>query len=184
MSTVAEQIQALAPSYGVPANLAVAVATKESNLNQNAVGSSGEIGVFQLMPSTAASLGVNASDLTSNIQGGLTYLSQLYKQYGDWETALIAYNEGSGNLANKGVFSVSQSYADSILAAAGDLTGSSSSSSSDSSTSDFSLEASLSDLLGGSDLTVAGTDTGLSALAWGAIAAVFIGLLYLTSQDT
>ena len=175
MPTITQQIQALAPSYGVPANLAVAVATKESGLNPNARGGKGEIGLFQLMPSTATSLGVNPSDVTGNIQGGLTYLSQLYKQYGDWGTALIAYNEGPSNLASKGVFPVSQAYSDSILAAAGDLTSSG--------TSDFSLGADLSALWNGGILTDTGSDTGLSALAWGSIAAVFLGLLYLTSRD-
>ena len=118
-SSVASQIQAAAPSYGVPPALALAVATKESGLNQAAVGSAGEIGVFQLMPGTAAQLGVNPSDLTANIDGGLTYLSQLYAQFGDWGTALEAYNGGPGNVTRGTVSSAAQSYSASVLAAAG-----------------------------------------------------------------
>ncbi len=115
------QVQALAPQYGVPPSLAVALMNRESSGNAAAVSPAGAIGLFQLMPATAASLGVDPHDPAQNIQGGLTYLSQLHQQYGDWNTALIAYNEGPGNLANRGVFPSSQSYADSILAAAGDL---------------------------------------------------------------
>ena len=118
-SSVAAQIHAAAPGYGVPASLALAVAKKESGLNQAAVGSSGEIGVFQLMPGTAEQLGVNPLDLTENIDGGLTYLSQLYAQFGDWGTALEAYNGGPGNVQRGTVSSAAQSYSASVLAAAG-----------------------------------------------------------------
>jgi hypothetical protein len=76
------------------------------------------------MPATGASLGVtNPFDPQQNADAGAQYLSQMYAKYGDWNTALIAYNEGPGNLAAKGVFPSSQSYADSILANA-DLSGS------------------------------------------------------------
>lgn len=118
-ASVSAQIQAAAPSYGVPPSLALAVATKESGLNQAAVGSSGEIGVFQLMPGTAAQLGVNPSDLSANINGGLTYLSQLYAQFGDWGTALEAYNGGPGNVTRGTVSTAAQSYSASVLASAG-----------------------------------------------------------------
>jgi hypothetical protein len=68
-------------------------------------------------------LGVtNPFDPTQNANAGAQYLSQMYAKYGDWNTALIAYNEGPGNLASQGIFPSSQSYADSILANA-DLSG-------------------------------------------------------------
>ena len=118
-SDVASQIQAAAPSYGVPPSLALAVAQKESSLNQSAVGSSGEIGVFQLMPATAAQLGVNPSDLSQNIEGGLTYLSQLYQEFGDWGMALEAYNGGPGNVAKGTVSPAAQAYSAAVLASAG-----------------------------------------------------------------
>lgn len=72
------------------------------------------------MPATAASLGVNPSDPTQNIQGGLAYLQQLYNQYGNWTQALQAYNWGPGNVSSgAAVPSSVQSYASGILAAAG-----------------------------------------------------------------
>ncbi len=107
-------------AYGVPLPLLTAVATKESGLNPNATGTSGEQGLMQIMPANFASLGVtNGYDTQQSANAGAQLLSKLYAQYGDWNTALIAYNEGSGNLASKGIFPVSQSYADSILQAAG-----------------------------------------------------------------
>jgi hypothetical protein len=121
----AAQIQAAAPSYGIPPALALAVATQESSLNPNAIGpatSSGAraIGLFQLMPATAAGLHVDPTDPSQNITGGLEYLQQLYNQYGDWNTALEAYNWGPGNIASGAAVPGSvQSYASSILAAAG-----------------------------------------------------------------
>lgn len=99
-----------ASQYGVPSQIAMEVAVQESGLNQNAVSSAGAIGVFQLMPATAAQLGVNPSNVQQNIQGGVQYLSQLYAQFGEWDQALGAYNWGPGNVSN----AVSQ-YGDSWL---------------------------------------------------------------------
>src|SRR5208283_4077528 len=53
------------------------------------------------------------------IQGGVSYLADLYAQYGDWTTALLAYNAGPGNVARGTVPAVSYDYASSILASAG-----------------------------------------------------------------
>ena len=97
---VASLIYQQALTSGVPPAIALAVAQKESGVSQwtssggLVTGSSGEIGVFQLMPGTAASLGVDPTDLTQNIQGGITFLAQLYQKYGDWAQALSAYNSG------------------------------------------------------------------------------------------
>jgi len=97
---IEDQIRAAAFRYGVDPNLAIAQARAESNLNQAAVSSAGAIGVFQLMPATAAWLGVDPRNLEQNIDGGVRYLSQLLAQYGgDVQKALAAYNWGPGNLA-------------------------------------------------------------------------------------
>ena len=115
MSSPASLIQSLAPAYGIPPPLALEVATKESNLNQGAVGTSGEIGVFQLMPATAKQLAVDPSNLQQNIDGGLSYLASLYKEFGNWSQALQAYNGGPSHVVNGTVSTAAQSYADSIL---------------------------------------------------------------------
>ena len=62
------------------------------------VSSAGAIGVMQLEPATAAQLGVDPNDVNQNIQGGITYLKQLYQKYGSWDQALAAYNWGPGHL--------------------------------------------------------------------------------------
>ena len=119
-TSVQSALSAASVKYGVPSSLLNAVAQAESGYNPNAVSPAGAQGLLQLMPTTGASLGVtNPFDPSQNANAGAQYLSQLYGQYGDWNTALIAYNEGPGNLASKGIFPSSQSYADSILANAG-----------------------------------------------------------------
>jgi hypothetical protein len=95
--------------------LALSVAHRESGLNQGAVGTSGELGVFQLMPGTARDLGVDPRDLQQNVDGGVRYLSQMYSRFGDWRTALEAYNGGPGNVQRGTVSSAAHSYADAIL---------------------------------------------------------------------
>lgn len=96
-------ITATANQYGVPPSLALAVAQIESSMNPTARSSAGAIGLFQLMPSTAAGLGVDPNDPLQNIQGGVEYLSQLLTQYnGDTSLALAAYNAGPGNVAKYG----------------------------------------------------------------------------------
>ena len=116
---------------------------------------------MQLMPGTASDLGVDASDETQNISGGLDYLSQMYQKFGNWTQALEAYNAGpAGNLAG------SAGYASSILAAAGPLD----SSAPASDTGLFDSGAPVSDT-GLFDSGAPVSDTGLSGWAWGAIAA-------------
>lgn len=96
-----QQIVTAAQNAGIDPALALAVAQQESGFNPSAVSSAGATGLFQLMPATAASVGVtNSNDPTQNIQGGLTYLSQLLQKYGgDVSSALWAYNAGPGNEA-------------------------------------------------------------------------------------
>ena len=91
-------------TYNVPVALLKAMAKQESNFDPNATSSSGAQGVMQLMPATAASLGVtNAYDPEQNIMGGAKYISQLLDKYdGDTTLALAAYNAGMGNVAKYG----------------------------------------------------------------------------------
>jgi soluble lytic murein transglycosylase-like protein len=97
---VALQLDAAADRHGVPRGIVRAVAWVESKGNQFAVSPKGAIGVMQLMPKTAAGLGVNPHDVAENIEGGVTYLAQLYKQFaGDVSSVLAAYNFGPGNVS-------------------------------------------------------------------------------------
>ncbi|MCZ2079022.1 MAG: lytic transglycosylase domain-containing protein [Bryobacterales bacterium] len=117
--TVAEQITAAALRNGIDPRLALAVASKESGLNQAARGSKGEIGVFQLMPGTAKDLGVNPLDLSQNIEGGVRYLRQLLHRYGDPGKALAAYNGGPGNMDRGTTPAAAWNYAADVLSKLG-----------------------------------------------------------------
>lgn len=109
-----------AKTYGVPINLLKAVAKAESNFQADAVSSAGAIGVMQLMPATAQSLGVSDPyDAKSNIMGGAKYLAQKLEQYnGNVELTLAAYNAGSGNVAKYGgvpPFTETQNYVKRVM---------------------------------------------------------------------
>ncbi len=84
-----------ASRYSVDAGLVRAVAWQESRFRSDAVSPKGAIGIMQLMPATAAQMGVNPHDPQQNIQGGVAYLRALLTQFnGDVRLALAAYNAG------------------------------------------------------------------------------------------
>lgn len=88
-------IAAAARKYNVDPRLAAAVAQTESGGNQEVVSPAGAIGVMQLMPETAAGLGVNPYDKQQNIEGGVKYLRQMMDTFGgDVQKAVAAYNAG------------------------------------------------------------------------------------------
>jgi soluble lytic murein transglycosylase-like protein len=122
-------LTAAAAQYGVPLDLAIAVANEESGGNQyNASGgiltsSAGALGVMQLMPATAAGLGVDPTDMTQNVDGGVRYLSQLLAEFdGNQTLAIAAYNWGPGNISKNGMSNwpeETENYVSSILTAIG-----------------------------------------------------------------
>ena len=107
--TIEEQIRNKAQEYGLDANLMLAVARKESNLDKNAVSPVGAKGIFQLMDITIeqiANLGFEVKDpfdADQNITGGLIYFKWLYDIYtGDeeqLEKTLTAWNWGLNNFS-------------------------------------------------------------------------------------
>jgi soluble lytic murein transglycosylase-like protein len=84
-------------SQALPESLIAGVAQVESALQTDAVSPKGAIGLMQLMPATAAELGVKAEDAAENALGGAKYLRELLLRYnGDARLALAAYNAGPG----------------------------------------------------------------------------------------
>jgi len=77
------------------------------------------MGVMQLMPGTAAGLGVtDAFDPMQNIMGGANYLRQMLDRFdGNLPAALSAYNAGLGRVSKNGgnVLSYTQGYVDKVL---------------------------------------------------------------------
>ncbi len=85
-----------ARAYGLHPGLLEAVAWQESRGRMNAVSPKGALGVMQLMPGTAAELGVRPTDLAENIRGGALYLRRQIDRFGSVPLALAAYNAGPG----------------------------------------------------------------------------------------
>ncbi len=107
-----------ARKYNVSESLLKAIAKAESDFNANCVSSAGAIGVMQLMPSTADSLGVkDPYDPRQNILGGAKCIAQKLKEFnGDVRLALAAYNAGSGAVKrNGGVPSYCKVYVNKVL---------------------------------------------------------------------
>lgn len=91
-----DYIDAVAKREGFTPDLLRAVIDRESGFRPCAVSAKGAQGLMQLMPETAAELGVaDPFDARQNIAGGARFLSQLLEKYrGDIALALAAYNAG------------------------------------------------------------------------------------------
>jgi soluble lytic murein transglycosylase-like protein len=93
-----------AARYGVNPAILSGLIEQESGFDPTARSSSGALGLTQLMPSTAASLGVTEPlDPTQSIAGGARYLSEQLQRFGGNVTdALAAYNAGPGAVQSHG----------------------------------------------------------------------------------
>jgi soluble lytic murein transglycosylase-like protein len=89
-----EVARAAARKYDVPEDMFLRLVQQESGWNSGAVSPKGATGLAQLMPATAAHLGVDIGDPKQNLEGGARYLRQMYNRFGSWRLALAAYNAG------------------------------------------------------------------------------------------
>lgn len=96
-----------AATYQVPEALLKAMGKAESDFNPNAVSSAGAMGIMQLMPGTAANLGVTSPfDPKQNIMGGAKFMAELLSTFGSYpdgvRLAVAAYNAGPGAVKRAG----------------------------------------------------------------------------------
>ena len=94
----ASTIEAACAKYGLNPNLLAGLIEQESHFDPTVGSAAGAQGLTELMPETAASLGVtDPHDPTQSIEGGARLLSEKLEEFGgNTELALAAYNAGSG----------------------------------------------------------------------------------------
>jgi len=111
-------IRQAAQEQGIDPALYYSLIMAESSGNANAVSPKGAMGYAQLMPATAAELGVDPSDPAQNLKGGAMYLRQMLERFKDPKLALAAYNAGPANVEKyNGIppFAETQNYVSKVL---------------------------------------------------------------------
>lgn len=119
-SSLDDLVQRASAATGVDSSLIRGVIQTESAGKAQVVSSKGAVGLMQLMPSTAAELGVDPSDPAQNVLGGARYLASLLKRYdGNEKLALAGYNAGPGAVDRYGgipPYQETRNYVSSVLA--------------------------------------------------------------------
>ena len=98
------EITAAAQRNGIDPALLAGLVRQESNFDPTVGSPAGARGLTQLMPGTAASLGVtDVTDPQQSLEGGARYLKQQLDAFGgDITNALAAYNAGPGAVQRYG----------------------------------------------------------------------------------
>lgn len=100
---IAGMVRRIAREEGLDENQFLALVYQESRFNPCAKSGAGAMGLTQLMPGTAADLGINAHNIEDNLRGGARYFKQQLRQFsGNLSLALAAYNAGPGTVQNYG----------------------------------------------------------------------------------
>ena len=113
-----ETARMIAEEEGVDPDLFIRLVEAESSFRPDVTSTAGAYGLTQLMPGTAAELGVDPTDPIQNLRGGARYLRQQLDRFGDPALALAAYNAGPGRVRQYGgipPFQETQNYVARIL---------------------------------------------------------------------
>ena len=101
-----DMMDAILEQHGLPHELKY-LAVIESHLQSNARSWAGAVGPWQFMPETGRNYGLRVSryrdertDYFKSTHAASRYLTELYRQYGDWLLVIAAYNGGPGNVNN------------------------------------------------------------------------------------
>jgi soluble lytic murein transglycosylase-like protein len=113
-------IQSAAARYGIDPAVLHGLIQQESGFDPNSQSGAGAMGLTQLMPGTASSLGVsNPLNPAESIEGGARYLAQMMSQFGgNVRDALAAYNAGPGAVSKYGgvpPYAETESYVTKVL---------------------------------------------------------------------
>ena len=114
-----DRYERAAKAEGLDVHLLRAVAWTESRGRQNAISPKGALGVMQLMPGTAAELGIDPLDPEANLHGGARYLARQLTHFQSVPLALAAYNAGPGAVLRWGgipPYAETQAYVTQIMA--------------------------------------------------------------------
>jgi soluble lytic murein transglycosylase-like protein len=118
-ASINRMIGASAAEFHVDPALVEAIVENESAFDPGATSGAGARGLMQLMPETAASLGVtDAYDPAQNVRGGTRYLRGLLDRFHDVELAVAAYNAGPAAVERYGgvpPYAETQNYARGVL---------------------------------------------------------------------
>ncbi|MFP4234783.1 MAG: transglycosylase SLT domain-containing protein [Nitriliruptoraceae bacterium] len=98
----AAAVDATARRHGLDGRLFAALVWSESGFSPGVVSHAGALGLAQLMPGTAAGLGVDPRDPLQNLDGGARYLRTQLDDFGRVDLALAAYNAGPGRVRQAG----------------------------------------------------------------------------------
>ena len=93
-------LNAAEKQYGIPVNLLVRIAYKESHFRSDIISGAvkspvGAVGIMQLLPQFFPDAG---QSILSDIGRAAEFLKSLYVRFGDWQLAVAAYNWGGGNV--------------------------------------------------------------------------------------
>lgn len=111
-------MSSIACEHGLPVGLFDAMIIRESRYRPDAFSLKNAFGLTQLMPGTAAALGVNRYSIEGNLRGGARYLRQQLDRFGQYHLALAAYNAGPGRVREGRVPAIAETraYVDDVLA--------------------------------------------------------------------